>query len=118
MTTEQPERERMTDEQIGTLRTQLAEALATWTPASEHTGFFEDGESYLVRVPVIDQRYSREYMEYHIITASCDSETPVTFNDQHGDRWCEWDWDDVESYIKLDTLARIRELGEREESHD
>lgn len=95
------------NEQIDTLRTQLAEAVATWTPASEHSGLFEDGESYLVRVPVINQRYNREFMEYHIITATCDSETPVTFNDQNGDTWCAWDWEDVEAYIKLDTLSRL-----------
>ena len=91
-------------------REQLAEAreaLPKWIPASEHPGLFEDGEAYLVRVPVLNQRYSREFMEYHIITASCDSETPVTFNDQNGDHWCAWDWEDVEAYIKFDTLARL-----------
>lgn len=85
-----------------------------WKPASEHSDEFEDGDAYLVRIPVIDHRHNREYMEYYIIRASCDSETPLTWNDQHGDHWCEWDWEDVEAYIKLNTLTRIREMGERE----
>jgi hypothetical protein len=154
MTTEQPERERMTEEEMdevvsnlreipvfGTLdtedrdaainlitqlRTQLtlaeqqrdAAVEGLWKPASEHSDEFEDGDAYLVRIPVIDHRHNREYMEYYIIRASCDSETPLTWNDQHGDHWCEWDWEDVEAYIKLNTLTRIREMGEKEVSHD
>jgi len=111
---------------IDTLRTQLALAEqqrdaaveGLWKPASEHSDEFEDGDAYLVRIPVIDHRHNREYMEYYIIRASCDSETPLTWNDQHGDHWCEWDWEDVEAYIKLNTLTRIREMGEKEVSHD
>lgn len=78
-----------------------------WKPASEHPDEFEDGDAYLVRIPVIDHRHNREYMDYYIICASCDSETPLTWNDQHGNHWCEWDWEDVEAYIKLATLATL-----------
>jgi len=90
------------------LRKQLDAAReGLWKPASEHPDEFEDGDAYLVRIPVINQRLNHEYMDYYIIRASCDSETPLSWNDQHGNHWCEWDWEDVEAYIKLDTLAQI-----------
>lgn len=90
------------------LRKQLDAAReGLWKPASEHPDEFEDGDAYLVRIPVINQRLNHEYMDYYIIRASCDSETPLSWNDQHGNHWCEWDWEDVEAYIKLDTLAQL-----------
>lgn len=68
-------------------------------PIKDHPNYFEDGDTYLLMVPVID-RFERRHYEHHIVSVSCDSETPVTFKDQNSDSWDAWEWDDAEFYIR------------------
>lgn len=88
-------------------------------PIKDHPNYFEDGDTYLLMVPVID-RFERRHYEHHIVSVSCDSETPVTFKDQNSDSWDAWEWDDAEFYIKnpkypepksiAATVAAVREV--------
>jgi hypothetical protein len=72
----------------------------TWHPggAQGENPEFSDGDKIIAAVPVRDRRISADkwYWEYHIITASCDSENPLVWNDVNGEAWCAWDWSCVE----------------------
>lgn len=61
---------------------------------------FTDGRQYLVACRYVNRhKPGTYYLEYEIITANCDSETPVRFT-CNGDSW-DGDWDDVEYFIPL-----------------
>lgn len=61
---------------------------------------FGDGDQYLVAVETqSNHRSDQYYWEYAVVTAHCDSETPVSFTVE-GESW-GWDWDCVRFYIPL-----------------
>jgi len=79
----------------------------------EHDKQFWDGEKFLVAILVTITKgmTKREGYEYHIIRASCDSETPVSFvHDNTDEPFDEWDWDDVDWYISINH----KEVGGKE----
>lgn len=87
-----------------------------WKPISDHPKVWYDGDAYILKFRVRSKSYKDfknpdkcvEYNEYHIVSASCDSETPTTFKDSYGETFDAWHWDDAVAYIRLSDLSETK----------
>lgn len=97
------------------LTRRLAEVTAerdrlAWTPIGEHPAEWNDGDSYILCIPVQNDR--REWNEYHIVTVVADEDT-FYFNDSCGNYWDCWSLDDADYYIRLDQLPKPPKAAQR-----
>ena len=78
-----------------------------WKAIKDHPGEFYDGQVYLAALRVVCS--GKERWEYHKIAVECDSESPVSFYYAdtdligHKEYFTEWDWDDFEFYIEVES---------------
>jgi len=68
-----------------------------WKPISEHSEEFWEGDQYLIAVPVSVRGHPGFHYEYHVITVS----EHLGWADSSGMQWLDWEWADVDFYIKL-----------------
>lgn len=94
--------------QYNSMRTERDKAAENlWVPIGEHPQEWEDGESYLLRVPVCILRpwgAREKTYEFHIVTAQCDDDEPVSFLAANGDPWDLWYWEDADYFIRMEKL--------------
>ncbi|MGA2256924.1 MAG: hypothetical protein ABSG53_19910 [Thermoguttaceae bacterium] len=70
-----------------------------WRKKSEHCGVFEDGEQFLVAVPIYDIDCKPQYWALDVVTVFCDGERFGV--DKGGNPW-DWDWSHVAYYVPIE----------------
>lgn len=73
----------------------------TWIKNEQkHDRLFEDGQVFLIAIPVKNNKTGEEYWDIDKVQIGCDGEV-AWMNYFNGDPYDSWAWPDVEYYIEV-----------------
>jgi hypothetical protein len=83
-----------------------------WKPISEHSNEFGDGDRYLVALRIVCD--GKTNWEFYNIYVQTDDEGVYFYHDDNGyeDAFDEWNWDDLEFYIKKVSVEEEKYIGD------